>query len=114
MRFGPGRERGTRPERREASMAGSTLLGPAPHAVFRRLGGTEGGVIVHRETAAYFRVNGLGARIWELVTEETTFAELVAHLRREVEDPPAHLENDTDAFLRELISRDLVVERSLS
>ena len=97
-----------------ASLAESTRLAPASHAVFRKLGGTEGGVLVHQTTTAYFRVNGLGARIWELVTEGMTFGELVSRLRQELEDPPADLENDTRAFLRELIGRDLVVEGSLS
>lgn len=96
-----------------ASLEETVRLAPAPHAVFRKLG-TEGGVLVHQRTTAYFRVNALGARIWELVTEEVSFGELVAHLRKELEDPPADLENDTGAFLRELINRDLVIERSLS
>lgn len=114
MPFRTSRKGPPSPNSGPARLADDVRLTPNHNAVFRKLGGTEGGVLVHQSTTAYFRVNGLGARIWELVTEEVTFGELVSHLRQELENPPADLENDTSAFLRELIGRDLIVEAPLS
>lgn len=81
----------------------------APHAAFRKLGGEEGGVLLHLESTAYFQLNQLGATIWQMVQEEITFDELVSRVRALVADPPADLEDDIARFVDELTSRDLVV-----
>ena len=82
-------------------------IGRARSAEFRQLG-TDGGVILHLETKAFFQLNALGAAIWTLLSARITFGELVARLRQEVEEAPPELEADVARFLRELQARDLV------
>lgn len=82
-------------------------IGPTRSAEFRQLG-TDGGVILHLETKAFFQLNELGAAIWTLLSTGITFGELVTRLRQEVEGAPEELEVDVGRFLRELQARDLV------
>jgi hypothetical protein len=86
----------------------STRVSPVPHATFRRLGGEAGGVLLHLETAAYFRLNGLGVHIWEQLGSGTTVGLLVDQLRTEYDPIPETLEQDTAEFLQALADRDLV------
>lgn len=76
-------------------------------ATFRNLGDELGGIVLHLETAAYYRVNLVGAAIWELLDGEPTFGALVTELRSRIDDEPESLEEDASEFLQALVSRDL-------
>ena len=84
-------------------------IAAAPHAAFRRLSGAEGGVLLHLESTAYFRVNELGATIWQVVQEGVTLEALVQRVRGTLDAPPADLADDVTQFIEDLAARDLVV-----
>ena len=86
----------------------------ARHAIFRALGGDGGGVVLHLKTTAYFRLNPVGAAVWQIVQEPTTFDALVARLRPLFDDAPPDLEQDIGRFVDELARRDLVVVEQIS
>lgn len=89
-------------------------ISAAPHAAFRKLGGEGGGVLLHLKSTAYFRLNELGATIWQIVQDEATFDQLVSRVRALLDDPPAGLEEDIARFVDELTTRDLVVIEPVS
>ncbi|MGH7444948.1 MAG: PqqD family protein [Longimicrobiales bacterium] len=95
-------------------MTRSICIAAAPHAAFRKLSGDHGAVLLHLKSAAYFRLNELGATVWRLVQDETPFDELVIRVRALYDDPPPELEDDVARFVDELTTRDLVTIRALS
>lgn len=82
-------------------------ISPTKSAEFRQLG-TDGGVILHLETKAFFQLNELGAAIWTMLSSGITFSELLTRLQQEVEQAPPELDADVARFVRELKARDLV------
>jgi hypothetical protein len=72
----------------------------------------EGGVLLHLDTGAYHQVNDVGALIWELLATSPSRAELLAELRKRIDNPPDHLAEDVDEFLRALHQRNLVIVES--
>jgi hypothetical protein len=76
--------------------------------VFRRLEAGAGGVLLHLDTGEYRRLNETGALIWGLLEEAPTHAQLMAGLRRVVEEPPTHLQREVDTFLDSLEARGLI------
>jgi hypothetical protein len=79
-----------------------------PRVVFRRLAGEEGGLLLHLDTANYHGVNGIGAAIWELTEDGPSYGTLLTRLREQLEDPPADLPADVEAFLTDLAERGLL------
>ncbi len=81
---------------------------PSSSAIFKPL--PEGGVLFSTSTEVYFGVNGVGARIWELLPPKTrTFAELCAELSRQYTDVDASvIRNDAKRYLDELLANGLV------
>ena len=77
-------------------------------AVFRELAGNEGGVLLHLDTGAYHGLNPTGTVIWNLIGDGSVFADLVDGLRSQVTDMPADLEADVEAFVQDLLERDLL------
>jgi hypothetical protein len=77
-------------------------------AVFRELAGNEGGVLLHLDTGAYHGLNPTGTLIWNLIGDGSTFANLVEGLRSQLTDTPADLEADVEAFVQDLLERDLL------
>lgn len=71
-------------------------------------------MLLHLKSTAYFRLNELGATIWQIVQDETTFDQLVSRVRALLDDPPAGLEEDIARFVDELTTRDLVVIEPVS
>ena len=100
--------------RLELIVSKAVRIAAAPHAAFRKLGGEGGGVLLHLESTAYFRVNELGATIWQIVQDEPTFDELVRRVSALVHDPPADLEDDIARFVDELTTRQLLVIEPIS
>lgn len=83
----------------------------SPRAACKELADGSGAVVLHLETGAYHGLDQIGTLIWNLLEEDRQFDELLEILRQMVEDPPPHLADDVEAFLRELELRDLVVLR---
>ena len=65
-------------------------------------------VVLHLDTSQYHGVNEVGAVIWELTELEPTFEDLVAAVRERVEDPPADIEAEVEAFVYALNERGLI------
>lgn len=84
------------------------LIRTNPRAVFRRMKEGTGGVVLDLESGEYRHVNETGAMIWELLEGGRTREDLLAELRRVVDDPPANMEAEVDAFLAALRERGLV------
>ncbi|HEY5578440.1 MAG TPA: PqqD family protein [Acidimicrobiia bacterium] len=74
-------------------------------AVYRDL--REGGVVLHLDTAAYYRVNATGRLLWSLL-EGRTVGEIVDEFRGRFDDPPADVEDDVLEFLGSLQERRLI------
>lgn len=89
-------------------MDGSTQVSSVPHVTFRKLGGEPGGVVLNLETAAYYRLNALGAMIWEELKHPITLDSLIETVAGQLDDRPKELEQDVTVFLQELAERDLV------
>jgi hypothetical protein len=79
-----------------------------PQVVYRELAGEGGAVLLHLESGAYHGLNETGVLIWSLIDDERTFADLVAAMRERLEDPPDDLDSETEHFLADLRSRDLI------
>lgn len=77
-------------------------------AVFRPLEEGSGGVLLDLDTGEYRRLNTTGALIWELIADGVTRDDVVAGIRDRVEQPPADLEGQVDAFLAALAERGLI------
>lgn len=86
-------------------------------AVFRRARAIErmqvdrSAVLVNRGEQAYFGVNAVGARIWALLEEPRSVPDIVRILTREFAIDDAACREATEAFLRQLLARQLI-ERS--
>lgn len=77
-------------------------------AVFRELGGDEGGVLLHLDSGQYHRLNRMGCTIWGLIDGARTVTDLAGEVRRVAADHPAHLMEDIQEFLEGLLARDLI------
>jgi hypothetical protein len=78
-------------------------------AVFRELAGNEGGVLLHLDTGAYHGLNPTGTLIWNLIGDGSTFGDLVEGLGSQLTDTPDDLEADIEAFVKDLLERDLLI-----
>jgi hypothetical protein len=88
-------------------MEPTTMIRPNDGVAYQEL--AEGsGVLLHLETAQYHGVNPIGALVWALLGEGTTFGVLMRSLSERVEDPPPELDRDIEAFLEDLRVRHLV------
>jgi hypothetical protein len=72
----------------------------------RRIGGEV--LIVRLADEEYFGLSGVGARLWDLLGDGATIAELVATLADEYEVETAVLERDVRAVLSQLSAADLL------
>ena len=86
-----------------------TRLRQNPQVVYRPLA-SEGGVLLHLDSAQYHGVNDTGLSIWELLDGERTVAEVVAELSGRLDDPPKELQDDVVEFLTGLSARGLALE----
>lgn len=77
-------------------------------AVFRELAANEGGVLLHLDTGAYHGLNSTGTLIWNLIGDGSTFGNLVERLGSQLTDAPADLTADIEAFVQDLLERDLL------
>jgi Coenzyme PQQ synthesis protein D (PqqD) len=86
----------------------ATRIRRNPDVVFRQLEEEQGGVRLHLQSGEYHGRNDMGSLIWRLIENETTFTDLVAGVRAEVEDAPDQIDQEVSDFLDDLNKRDLV------
>jgi hypothetical protein len=77
--------------------------------VFTTLGGEA--VILGLRDGVYYGLDSVGARIWALLSEPRTVAELVATIVDEFDVTPERCEHDVIALLHDLAGRGLVREQ---
>lgn len=65
-------------------------------------------VILDLRAGAYFGLEAVGARVWELLQESRTFGEIVESLLSEYEVEPERCREDLSVLLNELRARGLV------
>jgi len=78
----------------------------APQAVARKVG--EELVILHLESGTYFGLDPVGARIWELIGEDKTLAEIYEVMLTEYDVPREDLERDTINLIEDLLAKELI------
>jgi hypothetical protein len=64
--------------------------------------------ILNLKNGVYYGLDKVGARIWSLVQEPKTFAELRDAMLAEYEVEPAQLESDLRALLHQLAEQELI------
>ena len=84
------------------------VVSTSPHAVFRKLSGLSGGVVLHLKTTAYYRLNETGAAIWQHLQDPITAAELVRRMEQQFDDVPQDLDVVIRTFIADLTRRDLL------
>ncbi len=84
----------------------STRVRQSPDVVSSRLG--DAGVLVHLRTNRIFEVNATGLRIWELIGEGRTLAEIQEVLQGEFDVEPERLRQECLALVTELAREGLV------
>jgi hypothetical protein len=65
-------------------------------------------VILDVETAAYFSLEGVGLRIWELLGEKKNVEQIVAALSEEYDEDEVVIRRDCEALLRRLLQEKIV------
>jgi hypothetical protein len=75
---------------------------------FRKMEEGSGGVLLHLDSGEYRQLNETGALIWSLLEPGPSRQELLAALRAQIQDPPANMEAEVDAFLAALRERGLI------
>lgn len=78
----------------------------SPQVVFREIGGEA--VLLHLGTQRYFTLDETGTRMWTLLSEHGSLAEVRRHLLVEYEVEPAALERDLDELVARLAEEGLV------
>lgn len=86
--------------------SGSSRVRQSPDVVSSRLG--DAGVLVHLQTNRIFEVNATGLRIWELIGEGRTLAEIQEVLQSEFDVEPERLRQEFLALVTELAREGLV------
>lgn len=90
-------------------MSGESVFQRNSNVVFQDLGGSEGGVLLHLDTAGYFNLNPMGVLIWGLLKEPSGLEEIVEGVIQVVEEPPATVRSDVEQFLGDMVASDLVI-----
>jgi hypothetical protein len=80
----------------------------SPHVVYQELAGEEGAVLLNLDTGVYFGLNPVGARIWELLENPRSEAQLQATIAEEFEVDPDVALTDVREFLAGLNERNLL------
>lgn len=65
-------------------------------------------VLLDPEGGAYFGLDAVGSRVWSLLDEPRSVAELADLLEAEYDAPPERLRADTEALLASLLTANLV------
>ena len=71
-------------------------------------GDEDGSVLINLQSGKVFSLNGVGAKIWTMLEQGTSFNGVLDELSREYNLPSAELENDLDDFVDELERKHLL------
>src|SRR4029078_1248745 len=85
----------------------TTRISRNPDVVFRSLEEEQGGVPLHLPSGAHHGLNQSGSLIWDLIENETRFADLVDGVRAETEDAPASVDEGVSTLVQGLSARGL-------
>jgi len=64
--------------------------------------------MLNLDTSRYYGLNRVGSRVWELLAQPTTVAELCATLQQEYAVPPEQCEREVLALTQKLLDEKLV------
>ena len=78
----------------------------SPQAVARQVGDET--VILHLGSGTYFGLDPVGARIWQLMGEGKTLAEICQVMLDEYDVSREDLKRDTMILIQDLLARDLI------
>jgi hypothetical protein len=84
----------------------SAIPAQRERVVARRLG--EEMVLLNTETEAYFTLNDVGARVWELIDGRQTLATIIRQLLAEYDVPETELQTDVDELLSQFADQQLI------
>jgi hypothetical protein len=87
-----------------------TLVVASPDQVSSDLDGET--VVLSMQDARYYGLDGVAARIWELLREPVRVADVRDAILREYDVPPAQCEADLFAFLHDLAAKSLLEVRA--
>ena len=65
-------------------------------------------VILNLTSGVYFSVDGVGTRIWTLISEQVATEEIIGKLISEFDVEETRLRNDMEALFQELASQGLI------
>ncbi|MDX1401963.1 MAG: PqqD family protein [Kiloniellales bacterium] len=65
-------------------------------------------VILHLGTGTYFGLDSVGTRVWELLAEDKSPAEICEVMLNEYEVSREDLERDVEALIEDLLAKDLI------
>lgn len=85
-----------------------TFVTPSARAVYRSIADGESAVILHLDSGAYYQLNAVGGRIWEILGEGSTVGRVVDALLMDLTDAPLDLRSDVERFFLDLADLDLV------
>ncbi|MEQ8819371.1 MAG: PqqD family peptide modification chaperone [Sumerlaeia bacterium] len=88
-----------------ASLTLDAVLVPSPDQVASAMGGEV--ALLNIDTGVYYGLDGVGARVWDLIQQPRPLAEIRDILLSEYEVPPARLEPDLLALAASLLSEGL-------
>lgn len=71
-------------------------------------------VLLNPETGDCYSLTGVGAALWDLVGDPSTFDQLVSGVCQRFEVEPTRARMDTERFLESLIDEGLVVNEPLA
>ncbi len=89
-------------------MTDNTLLRRREGMMTADMNGTT--VMMDIATGKYYNLGEVGGRIWELLEEPASVAELIARLTTEYDVTPAQCRADIEPFLAKLLERGLLVD----
>ena len=87
-------------------MTNETKYQVAPGVMARDVG--EEVVLLHLASGAYFGLDPVGARIWTLIGEGKTFAQICEMIAQEFDATHAQIEQDLQALTRQLTEQKLI------
>jgi hypothetical protein len=76
------------------------------HVMVRQLG--DESIMLDMASGYYFGLDPVGARIWQLLSQASSFAEIVDRLAREYDVTPEQAESDLVRFVEELKANGLL------
>ena len=92
-------------------MTSTDIFAISPDVVSREVAGET--VMLDLESGQYFGLDGVGRRIWELLTENPRSADALADILAEEYDAPREtIKTDALALIEDLHARNLVVAKA--